>query len=1074
MAHELWKRIWRTGTAGDRSPWRSPPQRSIASAAARGEPLDALLELGAQSMLAAGGGRRAGVWLLDGAAKNSGRVATRGHVVDASGISPPAEWNRVELPASMLGSLLRCDAPLIVASERAAPNTSESIPQTGPFAGARRVVWVPLRVQGALIGIGMVADDRAAPKEAEPKLLSIAEELSVALALYDERVRRAGTEDEWEVRAGLERAIQRGVAVDTILAEIAQSAARNAAVEFAAIGRGGAPAGASVGWAGEPNWRLLLMQEPLRQLWTTALEEGRMVEARTESLRWRSEQDAAPESALKPDGGPSLIVALPLMAGEAAMGVLIAGLGTPALGYEMATRLEAYAALATMALEREAALARAAVIVAGMHEWLEATSERLLVVDASGRIEQASRAARASLCIGLRLMAGARLDDLFAEAAGAAVREWVECLGAERRDGISAANPNLSATPPQPPDVISAASSDAARSRPIDALLRDGSPARLSLRAHLSAARDVAQAWLVALDDLNAPASAAREEDRAALELSGLLDSLDSGVLVFDASGRIRAANDRFAQMMCLDARAVREMGAFENMVEALSQRFAYPAGFAARWRERTDGVEEASWDELELVRPARKIVERFVRPVRDSHGGRLGWIEVYRDITRVRLIQSKLMQTEKMAGLGRLVSGIAHELNNPLTSIQGYAQLLLSSRQSPDRLADAKRICQEAERAARIVKNLLLFAREAKPERGAVDMNEIVERALTLRSYELKVENIHAELDLDPYLPAILADSSQMLQVVLNLVVNAEQAIEQGSAPEFDREPRPSAARAGARGRILIRTRRVSEHKLALEVSDDGPGIPPEVISRVFDPFFTTKPAGVGTGLGLSIVYGIVREHGGEITVESKRGHGATFIVDLPARAPAELTLQGALPGTSSDPLPVESPPASASLAEAASAGDGHRNRANAERILVVEDEPTVAQLIADVLTEEGYRVDKLLDSREALERVRSHSYDLVVCDLKMPHVDGRAFYRSLTNTNNPLQYRLVFVTGDTLSPHTLEFLESSGLPYLAKPFLVEELTQVVQQAIARAHAEPSIATNGGNSWARGNVRKK
>lgn len=526
-------------------------------------------------------------------------------------------------------------------------------------------------------------------------------------------------------------------------------------------------------------------------------------------------------------------------------------------------------------------------------------------------------------------------------------------------------------------------------------------------------------------------------EERLGAEMAGLLDSIESGVLILDEDGRIRMASDRLAAIFGFESHCLVEFGTIDALIASLTYHFLRPAETAARWREHVQQGDEPSWDEFELVHPTRKIVERFARPLQKANGTRLGWLEVYRDVTGQRLVQSKLIQTEKMAAIGQLVSGIAHELNNPLTSIQGYAQLLLSRRSPSERTGDASRIAQEAERAARIVKNLLLFSRETKSERRAVHLNEVIERTLSLRSYELKLENIDVELALDAGLPQTLADAAQLQQVVLNLIVNSEQAIVTARGEEQ------------RNGRILIRTRRLAGDRLAMEVSDDGPGIAPENIARIFDPFFTTKPAGIGTGLGLSIVYGIVQEHGGEISVDSQPGRGSTMTVELPA-----LTVSGF-------DLAAGEPPAPPRATARAPLQILERTAAR-EQILVVEDERTVAELIADVMTEEGHRVETLLDSRMALRRLEEKNFSLMICDLKMPYVDGPGLYRVLVRRASPMRHRVLFVTGDTMGPRTLEFLKSSGLPYLAKPFLVEELKEAVRLALAAARADDEAASNG------------
>jgi len=501
-------------------------------------------------------------------------------------------------------------------------------------------------------------------------------------------------------------------------------------------------------------------------------------------------------------------------------------------------------------------------------------------------------------------------------------------------------------------------------------------------------------------------------------ELRGVLDAVHSGVLLVAVDGRIRFANAHFGMLFGLDSGVLAGLANIEDVAHALDPLLRVPGAFVAPWKSFVTGANVPIHDELELAGPARRVFERHARPVLDDGGRPLGWLEIYSEITNQRHIQSKLVQTEKMAALGQLVSGIAHELNNPLTSIMGYAQLTLG--RVPETLNNEVRtIFAEAERARRIVKNLLFFARQAQPERTRVDLNEIVERTVALRGYELKIENIAIRCELAADLPATLADPHQLQQVMLNLLVNAEQAI----------------LESRGRGSIHVCTRKTAESRLRVEVSDDGPGVPPQIASRIFDPFFTTKPPGLGTGLGLSIVYGIVEQHGGDVAFENQSGGGAKFTVEIPLLAvPAETVSAAA--ASSADPGSVSS-----------------------GRVLVVEDEPTVAQLISDVLCEEGHKVEAVLDSQEGLTRLARARYDLIICDLRMPRLDGPTFYDVLVRTQSPARDRILFITGDTLGPHTVEFLKSRQLPFLAKPFLVEELKLAANRILTGRVRATSIA---------------
>jgi two-component system NtrC family sensor kinase len=254
------------------------------------------------------------------------------------------------------------------------------------------------------------------------------------------------------------------------------------------------------------------------------------------------------------------------------------------------------------------------------------------------------------------------------------------------------------------------------------------------------------------------------------------------------------------------------------------------------------------------------------VTAARIMHGGKLAGLIAFTDITDQKQQNERLMMTDRLASLGELASGTAHELNNPLTSIIGFSQLLLE-RQVPDDIReDLKLINNEAQRAASVTKNLLTFARKHAPTKQRNQINNIIEDVLKLRAYERKANSIEVETQIDRDLPEIMVDYFQMQQVFMNIIINAEYFM----------------IKAHNKGTLTITTERQNDTVL-ISIADDGPGIPPENLKRIFDPFFTTKEAGKGTGLGLSICHGIVTEHGGQIYAKSQLGKGATFFVELP-----------------------------------------------------------------------------------------------------------------------------------------------------------------------------------------------
>ena len=373
------------------------------------------------------------------------------------------------------------------------------------------------------------------------------------------------------------------------------------------------------------------------------------------------------------------------------------------------------------------------------------------------------------------------------------------------------------------------------------------------------------------------------------------------------------------------------------------------------------------------------------------------------------RDLYQQLLQAEKMAALGQTISGVAHELNNPLATILSWAERLSTKKLDDTSRRGVDVILAEAERAARSVRNLLTFARKRQSTRSMIDFNEVVSDTLSLRAYEQKVSNITVVTALAAGLPPVFADAHQVQQVLLNLLINAEQAM----------------LTANGRGSLVVRTWHEADHEsVVLEVSDDGPGVPVDVKTKIFDPFFTTKEVGKGTGLGLTVAYAIVQEHGGRIRVEGS-GRGAAFVVELPVS------------GTG---FAVKAPRAAAPSMEAVRGAS----------VLVVEDERALAAAVVEALSDAGLKVDHAGDGEEALARVRKKVYDVVICDLKMPRVDGMTLYRAISAATPALARRVIFVTGDVAGTDAERFLEDSGCRWLAKPFRLADLLRAVRETLA------------------------
>jgi PAS domain S-box-containing protein len=392
---------------------------------------------------------------------------------------------------------------------------------------------------------------------------------------------------------------------------------------------------------------------------------------------------------------------------------------------------------------------------------------------------------------------------------------------------------------------------------------------------------------------------------------------------------------------------------------------------------------------------------------LRNESGDVTGTVWLGRNVTELKSAQMQLLQAEKLSTIGEVISGVAHELNNPLSGVLGYAQLLLMRHSDSPISRELEKINESASRCQKIVRNLLSFARGHKPERKHLGINGILQKTLDIRRYQLHVNNIEIVTELDPDLPRTLVDYYQMQQVFLNLINNAQHAMAETRRP----------------GCLLVRTAH-HDGTIRVEVTDNGEGMDRATLERIFDPFFTTKEQGQGTGLGLSVSYGIVKEHRGRIHARSSKGQGATFVVELPVRESQEVE-------TTEE--------ASATLSGAARGG----------RVLVVDDEPVVVDLLMNVLDEAGYDIDTAANGEEASRKVRSAAYDAVITDVRMPRMNGMDLYREILAARPEMNGKVIFITGDLIDDATVSFLAEINGQTFPKPLDLPKLLQAVEGII-------------------------
>ena len=366
------------------------------------------------------------------------------------------------------------------------------------------------------------------------------------------------------------------------------------------------------------------------------------------------------------------------------------------------------------------------------------------------------------------------------------------------------------------------------------------------------------------------------------------------------------------------------------------------------------------------------------------------------------------LHQSEKLSATGELLAGVSYELNNPLSVLLGQATLLRDSAQDEKVQRRAEKLYAAADRCARIVKTFLALARQRPLASEPTSLNDLVEEALEVTGYSLRSSDIEVLPRLAPSLPDVLVDRDQLRQVITNLIINAQHALEETNIA------RQLKIQTGFRRRT---------NDVVVKVKDNGPGVPAEIRGRIFEPLFTTKDVGVGTGIGLALCHRIVEAHGGTIVLESGAEEGAAFAIRLPVDPDAVID--------------DDAPPAD-------------RDRSRTCDILIIDEEPDVAIVLSELVQADGHATTIALSGEEGLRAIQRAEFDVIFCDIRMPVMDGPGFYHAMTKLRPNMASRLAFVTGDYLSPRVRRFLDGTGCPTIEKPANPEDLRRMILELCA------------------------